>query len=295
MRHFFGTVLKIVGICGSALFLLLAILYLFFAESPRILDRISGAILPLIFTCPFILLFVFGKKIDSKSADLSKAIIDETQTFTNDSAVTNSEQFNKEHKNPYFSLSRDEVRALPEYKIIEDYISKLKKIDTKEFMSKLSPFDRDKTEIVLCAMVLDKKLVKISGDCYYYINLDDILATVDSMSEHGHDFEEFTVDLLTKNGFTKVRKTQGSGDYGIDVLAEKDGITYAIQCKCYSNTVGNKAVQEAYSGKSFYNCMIAVVFTNNYFTRAAIETAEQNNVLLWDRTKLIKFLGNAGY
>lgn len=120
--------------------------------------------------------------------------------------------------------------------------------------------------------------------------LDDILISIDRMSTHGLDFEEFTVQLLLDNGFENVKKTQGSGDYGIDVLASKEGITYAIQCKCYSDKVGNKAVQEAFSGKNFYNCMVAVVLTNNYFTNAAIETAKANNVLLWDREKLIDFL-----
>lgn len=124
----------------------------------------------------------------------------------------------------------------------------------------------------------------------YTLKLNDVLANIDKMSSHGLDFEEFTVQLLLDNGFENVKKTQGSGDYGIDVLAEKDGITYAIQCKCYSDKVGNKAVQEAYSGKSFYNCMVAAVLTNNYFTNSAIETAKANNVLLWDRSKLIDLL-----
>lgn len=120
----------------------------------------------------------------------------------------------------------------------------------------------------------------------------DLLAQIDAMSEHGQDFELLTVKLLLANGFEKACATQGSGDYGIDVIAEKEGVTYAIQCKCYSGSVGNKAVQEAFSGKAYYNCMIAVVFTNNFFTNAAIETAKKTNVLLWDRNKLIEFLNN---
>ncbi|MBR1382317.1 MAG: restriction endonuclease [Ruminococcus sp.] len=128
-----------------------------------------------------------------------------------------------------------------------------------------------------------------------YASSHSILEAVDNMSSHGLDFELFTVDILKKNGFEEAKATQSSGDYGIDVIAKKDGISYAIQCKCYSKPVGNKAVQEAYSGKSFYDCMIAVVFTNNYFTKAAKETAQRTNVLLWDRTKLIEFINNAEY
>ena len=60
----------------------------------------------------------------------------------------------------------------------------------------------------------------------------------------GHDFEYFCAELLKKHGFLEVEVTRGSGDYGIDILAEKEGVTYAIQCKCYTSPVGVKAVQE---------------------------------------------------
>lgn len=125
---------------------------------------------------------------------------------------------------------------------------------------------------------------------------NDIIAELEKIDDmEGHDFEYYCAGLLKANGFTNVTVTQGSGDYGIDVLAEKDGVSYAIQCKCYSGTVGNKAVQEAYSGKSYYNRMVAVVITNNTFTSAAKETAEKNNVLLWDRTKLTELLRAVSY
>ena len=66
----------------------------------------------------------------------------------------------------------------------------------------------------------------------------------------GDDFEYFCADILRGNGFKNVEVTKASGDHGIDVLAKKDGVKYAIQCKRYSKPVGNKAVQEAYSGKA---------------------------------------------
>lgn len=118
----------------------------------------------------------------------------------------------------------------------------------------------------------------------------DLLNVVDNMTTDGELFEKFCCLILEANDFSKVKTTKYSGDYGVDILAEKEGITYAIQCKCYSDKVGNKAVQEAYSGKSFYNCMVAAVLTNNYFTNAAVETAKANNVLLWDRDKLSELI-----
>ena len=102
----------------------------------------------------------------------------------------------------------------------------------------------------------------------------------------GHQFEQYCAGLLTKAGFTHVEVTKASGDFGIDVLAEKDGVTYAIQCKYYTDKVGNHAVQEAFAGKEYYDRMIAVVMTNSTFTPAAIETAKQTHVLLWDGSVL---------
>jgi len=63
---------------------------------------------------------------------------------------------------------------------------------------------------------------------------------------NGNEFEDYCVTLMKENGFISAKKTKGSGDQGIDILAEKDDIKYAVQCKCYSSNVGNKAVQEAY-------------------------------------------------
>lgn len=107
---------------------------------------------------------------------------------------------------------------------------------------------------------------------------------IDNME--GHDFEFYCADILRKNGFENVEVTRGSGDHGIDILAEKNDITYAIQCKCYSADINNAAVQQAYTGKGFYKKDIAVVLTNRYFTAQAKEEAAALGVKLWDRDKL---------
>lgn len=99
----------------------------------------------------------------------------------------------------------------------------------------------------------------------------------------GHEFEYYCADLLRKRGFQEVEVTKGSGDYGIDILAERDGVTYAIQCKCYGDSVGVKAVQEAYAGRDYYDCMVGAVLTNQYFTGPAVEAAKKLKILLWDR------------
>lgn len=124
-----------------------------------------------------------------------------------------------------------------------------------------------------------------------YSNAYTQLEAIDGME--GHSFEHFCAALLKKNGFHSVRVTQGSGDFGIDILAEKHGKTYAIQVKNYSKPVGIKAVQEAFLGKEYYKCNKAVVMTNNYFTQAAKEAAKKAKVELWDRRTITPWMKKA--
>lgn len=70
------------------------------------------------------------------------------------------------------------------------------------------------------------------------------LPNMDTME--GHRFEYFCANILRTSGYENVEVTRGSGDHGVDVIAVKSGIKYAVQCKRFSGGVGNKAVQEIY-------------------------------------------------
>ncbi len=102
----------------------------------------------------------------------------------------------------------------------------------------------------------------------------------------GHEFEEFCANLLRASGFEDVEVTRGSRDFGIDILARKGGVSYGLQCKHYASPVGVKAVQEVYAGRDYYDCMVGVVMTNQYFTQPAEEAAAKLKILLWDRDDL---------
>ncbi len=110
----------------------------------------------------------------------------------------------------------------------------------------------------------------------------------------GWEFEGYVAKLLTRNGFCHVEVTKGSGDQGVDILAQKDNLSYAIQCKHYTSKIPNKAVQEAYAGAGFYGCDRAVVLTNSYFTQSALELGDEIGVELWDREELRKLVRRAG-
>lgn len=129
--------------------------------------------------------------------------------------------------------------------------------------------------------MFEKKLTKKPTQSNNSYSIND----VDLMD--GHEFERFISLLFTKMGY-QTEVTRGSGDQGLDVLAEKNGIKIGIQAKCYTNKVTNKAVQEISAALSHYNCSKGMVITNNYFTDSAVELAESNNIILWDRDLLKK-------
>jgi len=110
-----------------------------------------------------------------------------------------------------------------------------------------------------------------------------LVSEVDSMK--GRAFEHYVADLLIMNDFKKVKVTKSSGDYGVDITAALDKDRYAIQCKRSESKIGIKAVQEAYLGRDHYKADVAVVVTNNYFTKQAYEAAD-GKVALWDRERL---------
>lgn len=113
-------------------------------------------------------------------------------------------------------------------------------------------------------------------------------AQVDNMD--GHKFEYFCADLLLYDGFSNIQVTRGSWDQGVDIIAWKDGQKYAIQCKRYSKKIGNAAVQQVNTGRTIYGCSKAIVITNSYFTRSAIQAAHAVNVMLWNRNKLNRLI-----
>lgn len=105
---------------------------------------------------------------------------------------------------------------------------------------------------------------------------------MDFSSMSGWDFERYCADCLLKKGFTKAEVTSGSGDHGVDIIAEQNGIRFGIQCKLYQGQIPNKAVQEAYTGASYYDCDVAVIMSNSELTNQAQAEAKKLRVKFWN-------------
>lgn len=121
--------------------------------------------------------------------------------------------------------------------------------------------------------------------------LNSSLEKVDKMN--GYDFEYYCGNLLIKNGFRDIKITGKSGDFGVDILAKKGVRTYAIQCKRYSDKVGQDAVRQIMMGQMRYKSDVAVVMTNSFLTSGAINIARQNGVQVWDRNTIENMQGTS--
>ena len=109
----------------------------------------------------------------------------------------------------------------------------------------------------------------------------------------GFHFETWVAENLKRFGWD-AKATQGTGDQGIDVIAVYKNKRVGIQCKRYSGTVGNKAVQEVIAGVGYFKLDCGVVITNAEYTNSAIRLAESVNVPLLKHTNipdLIEILG----
>lgn len=104
----------------------------------------------------------------------------------------------------------------------------------------------------------------------------------DTLPGDGHNFEQWVAHSLTRFGW-KAEVTRGSGDQGLDVIAEKAGRRLGLQCKLYGSPVGNKAVQEAHAGMVYYGVDAAGVLTNASFTPSANALAMMTGVKLFSQ------------
>ena len=182
------------------------------------------------------------------------------------------------------------------FKEINDYLEyKIKNYENdKEYLSVLkNDFEYFKKVYPEFMEMFNTALVEqyIHEEDNIEIDPNEIIKEIDELD--GLAFESYIGKLLVKLDYRNVKVTKASGDYGIDVLAEKDGIKYAVQCKNYQSPLGNKCIQEAYSGKQYYNCHVGVVATNSTFTPNAKNLADKNGILLWDRKKLKQMIDEA--
>jgi HJR/Mrr/RecB family endonuclease len=82
------------------------------------------------------------------------------------------------------------------------------------------------------------------------------ISAIDKMT--GLEFERYVARLLETQGYSNIRLTE-EYDYGIDIIAIKDGITWGIQVKRYSGLVKADAVRQVVTALKKYHCDRAMI------------------------------------
>jgi restriction system protein len=109
---------------------------------------------------------------------------------------------------------------------------------------------------------------------------------IDSMS--GTEFELYVAQLLPAHGYKHIQLTERY-DFGCDILAEKEGISWGIQVKRHSSPVKIDAVRQAVAALRHYDCDRAMVITNASFSGPARELAMSNGCVLIDGQQLMRW------
>jgi hypothetical protein len=104
----------------------------------------------------------------------------------------------------------------------------------------------------------------------------------------GREFERECMELLESAGWD-CHLTPVSGDQGVDIIATLGPCRVAVQCKVRSRPVGNGAVQEAETGRVFYDCAHAVVVSDAGFTTSARQLAGKTGVALLHSSELVDY------
>ena len=167
---------------------------------------------------------------------------------------------------------------------ISQYFIDDKKIDdAKEAISKIKSIE-PKYPYIYQAEAEIENISLINQMLSKNINIEEI----DKLN--GIEFENLLIKQFQNLGY-KTMETPASGDYGADIIVDtEDETRFIIQCKRFKSKVNLKAVQEVVGALAHFNGDIGIVITSSSFLNSAIKLAESNDIELWEKNRLMKFL-----
>ena len=136
---------------------------------------------------------------------------------------------------------------------------------------------------------LKKKIVEVESqrksDKFSESVKEELGINLDEFTPFG--FERFISQLFGEMGY-EVWPTRRTGDYGVDIIAKKEGIKIGIQAKRFErrNLVGAPDVQKTLGSRFKYNVDKCILITTSDFTPQAREQARNAPIELWNRSIL---------
>lgn len=110
-------------------------------------------------------------------------------------------------------------------------------------------------------------------------------AAVDAMT--GVEFEHYVAAVL-RGARYEIDFTRATGDFGVDLIATRDGVRTAVQCKRQARPVSGSAIQQVVAGAPVHACTATMVVCNHRYTHAAEQLAEVHDCILIGRTQLAR-------
>lgn len=189
-------------------------------------------------------------------------------------------QWNKEAKHFLEKKLRTKIEDWHSFNSI-GFTDKFLFLHAKAFSHSLSNFSYDEDEYLI-GLLVSMDIVAESANT-------NISAIEYSENFTGHEYEHFVSEIINELGYESY-VTKGSGDQGVDVIAEVNNYKIAIQCKHYNSKVSNKAIQEIHAAKGIYDCDFALVVSNNDYTKSAREAAAKLDVNLLHHEDIPAFI-----
>lgn len=156
-----------------------------------------------------------------------------------------------------------------------------------------------------------KQPAKRSLEALFQATMADYQQAVENAQKHGEErkksnqtleglrrlspsgFEEYIGDLFEGLGYQRVNIRGGSGDQGVDILAEKDGERVAIQCKRYKGMVGPHAVRDLMGAMGSADAQRGLLITTGVFSIQAEKMVGEAQIEMIDGNKLIEVIAEA--
>jgi hypothetical protein len=98
---------------------------------------------------------------------------------------------------------------------------------------------------------------------------------------HWRELEHRVAALFIRKGY-RAYATPGSGDKGVDVVAESAREKLVIQCKQYSKPAQRNVVSELLGVQAAEKADRSILICTGGFTKGAEDYARENGIILWD-------------
>lgn len=126
-------------------------------------------------------------------------------------------------------------------------------------------------------------------DLLGYSRSEDLNATLADRLRlmSGVEFEQFVAGMFDRFGWS-TELTATSGDHGIDILLRKGGQSGAVQCKRWTDAVGEPVVREFLGSIRGAKVEVGFIATTSSFTESARAFARLNGIRLLDLDSIIR-------